>query len=168
MTNLWNQFEGICSVPHPSGHLDAMREHIIGVAKENGLTPEVDEAGNVTFIVYGYMNRGMHEGRTGVTLYYYDAVVNTVEEQLFIPYNKSFDILKADIEQLSYISKETIRNAQTFPQDYDFMTDSVDNVKYICGMSVPPNMMANIATEIWNQWLGKGYTKEREVEENGT
>ena len=47
MTNLWNQFEGICSVPHPSGHLDAMREHIIGVAKENGLIPEVDEAGNV-------------------------------------------------------------------------------------------------------------------------
>ena len=69
---------------------------------------------------------------------------------------------------MQWASKEDIVNIQTFPQDYDFMTDSVDNVKYICGMSVPPNMMANIATEIWNQWLGKGYTKEREVEENGT
>ncbi len=67
----------------------------------------IDEAGNINFIVYGYMNRGDHEGSVGVTLYYYDAVVNTVEEQLFIPYNKSFDILKADIEQLSYIN---IRN----------------------------------------------------------
>ena len=25
---IWKQFEGICSVPHPSGHLDAIREHI--------------------------------------------------------------------------------------------------------------------------------------------
>lgn len=46
-TNLWKQFEGICSVPHPSGHLDAIREHIIGVAKANGLDPETDETGNV-------------------------------------------------------------------------------------------------------------------------
>lgn len=44
---IWKQFEGICSVPHPSGHLDAMREHIKSVAIDNGLTPEVDEAGNV-------------------------------------------------------------------------------------------------------------------------
>lgn len=45
---------------------------------------------------------------------------------------------------------EDFRNIQTFPQDYDF---SSENVKYICGMSVPPNMIANIATEIYKQWL---------------
>lgn len=38
----------------------------------------------------------------------------------------------------------------TFPQDYDFGNQSA---KYICGMSVPPNMMANIAARIWEQWL---------------
>ena len=42
------------------------------------------------------------------------------------------------------------RNVQTFPQDYNFCGNSV---KYVCGMSVPPNMMANIATEVWEQWL---------------
>jgi DNA (cytosine-5)-methyltransferase 1 len=42
------------------------------------------------------------------------------------------------------------RNAQTFPQDYDFMDT---DVHYVCGMSVPPNMMANIASEVWEQWL---------------
>lgn len=47
MENLWKQFEGICGVPHPSGHLEAIREHIKGVALSNGLTPEVDEEGNV-------------------------------------------------------------------------------------------------------------------------
>ena len=41
---------------------------------------------------------------------------------------------------------EDFRNVQTFPQDYDFMGE---NVQYVCGMSVPPNMMANVATEIW-------------------
>lgn len=42
------------------------------------------------------------------------------------------------------------RNMQTFPQDYDFDGNSV---KYVCGMSVPPNMMANIALEVYEQWL---------------
>ena len=47
-------------------------------------------------------------------------------------------------------SNEDIRNIQTFPQDYDF---NGGDVKYVCGMSVPPNMMANIATEIYKQWI---------------
>ena len=41
-------------------------------------------------------------------------------------------------------------NVGTFPQDYDFCGNSP---QYVCGMSVPPNMMANIAAEIWRQWL---------------
>lgn len=49
-----------------------------------------------------------------------------------------------------WLSTDDYRNISSFPQDYDFGTE---NAKYICGMSVPPNMMANIATEIYNQWL---------------
>lgn len=41
-------------------------------------------------------------------------------------------------------------NVQTFPQDYNFCGLAP---QYACGMSVPPNMMENIAKEIWNQWL---------------
>lgn len=41
---------------------------------------------------------------------------------------------------------------QTFPQDYDF---GEQTAKYICGMSVPPVMMAQIASEIYAQWLSK-------------
>lgn len=48
------------------------------------------------------------------------------------------------------LSDEDFRNAQSFPQDYNFMGN---DVQYVCGMSVPPNMMANIATEIYDQWL---------------
>lgn len=47
-------------------------------------------------------------------------------------------------------SDEDCRNVQTFPQDYDFGKASV---QYVCGMSVPPVMMAQIAAKIHEQWL---------------
>lgn len=64
----------------------------------------IDGVGNVTFIVYGYMNRGINEGRMGVALYYYDCAVNTIEEQLFIPYKKSFEVLEKEVDNLAYVS----------------------------------------------------------------
>ncbi|MBO4266055.1 MAG: hypothetical protein J5910_02595 [Lachnospiraceae bacterium] len=64
----------------------------------------IDGVGNVTFIVYGYMNRGINEGRMGVALYYYDCAVNTIEEQLFIPYRKSFEVLEKEVDNLAYVS----------------------------------------------------------------
>lgn len=48
------------------------------------------------------------------------------------------------------VTDEDFRNCQSFPQDYDFCGNSV---QYVCGMSVPPNMMANIAMEVYDQWL---------------
>ncbi len=64
----------------------------------------IDGVGNVWFIVYGYMNRGINEGKIGVTLYYYDCAMNTIEEELFIPYTKSYEILAKEIDKLAYIS----------------------------------------------------------------
>ncbi|MBP3602972.1 MAG: hypothetical protein J6J79_02345 [Lachnospiraceae bacterium] len=68
----------------------------------------VDEAGNVTFMVYGYMNRGRHEGQTGISVYYYDSTVNTTEEMVYVSYYKSPDLLMAEIKQLSYVNKTGI------------------------------------------------------------
>ena len=65
----------------------------------------VDETGNITFMVYGYMNRGVHEGSVGVAVYTYNSLSSVVSEQVFIPYGKSYEILKNDIEKLSYINK---------------------------------------------------------------
>ena len=39
---------------------------------------------------------------------------------------------------------------QTFPEDYDFVDQSVE---YVCGMSVPPVMMAQISSAVYEQWL---------------
>ncbi len=41
-------------------------------------------------------------------------------------------------------------NMQTFPQDYNFGSQ---DAKYICGMSVPPVMMAQISSQIYEQWF---------------
>lgn len=68
----------------------------------------VDEAGNVVFLVYGYMNRGRHEGEVGVSVYFYNSMTNTVEEQVYIPYDRSYELLKSDMEKLSYVNKSGI------------------------------------------------------------
>lgn len=64
----------------------------------------IEEGGNMTFMVSGYMNRGHHEGRVGIAVYYYDSVRNLVEEQIFIPYGKSPDILLKEVENLAYLN----------------------------------------------------------------
>lgn len=68
----------------------------------------VDEGGNVTFMVFGYMNRGRHEGRSGISVYYYDSVVNTTEELVYVPCYKSPDLLMAEVERLSYINRQGV------------------------------------------------------------
>lgn len=76
--------------------------------KHNMKILSVEETGNVRFMVYGYMNRGRHEGNVGVQIYYYNNMLNTVEEDAFISYQKSYELLGEDIEKLSYVSKNNI------------------------------------------------------------
>lgn len=68
----------------------------------------VDETENVRFMVYGYMNRGKHEGSIGVQVCEYNGMLNTVEELIFIPYNKAYATLKTDMEQLSFINRNGV------------------------------------------------------------
>jgi len=72
-------------------------EHDIRIIRTN-------ESGSVDFIVYGYMNRGEHEGEVGISVCYYDSTTNTVEERLFIPSSESYQIMKEEIGQVMYIS----------------------------------------------------------------
>lgn len=51
-----------------------------------------------------------------------------------------------------YISNTEVIKASSFPLDYNF-TGSTPS--YICGMSVPPVMTAQIAHQVYLQWLSK-------------
>lgn len=66
----------------------------------------VDETGNVIFIVYGYFNRGIHEGRVGLSVYEYNSATNTTEEKGFVGYSRSAQILMNDISELSYADRD--------------------------------------------------------------
>lgn len=56
-----------------------------------------------------------------------------------------------DMNNLEWLSTESIRNSQTFPIDYDFGTFARSTVNYVCGMSVPPIMIKRIVTRLIEQ-----------------
>lgn len=64
----------------------------------------VEDSGDITFLVYGYMNRGANEGQTGVAAYRYDNAENAVGQLFFIPVSKTYEQLKADVEQLKFLT----------------------------------------------------------------
>lgn len=66
----------------------------------------VDETGKVVFAVYGYMNRGNHEGCVGMVVYIFNSLTNTTEELIYIPYEKSYELLKTEVDKLSYVNKD--------------------------------------------------------------
>ena len=72
-----------------------------------------------------------------------------VEDHVIAPTNTSGGMSVRFVDGEKYSDTDYIAT-QTFPQDYDFGKESV---QYVCGMSVPPVMMANIAAAIYEQWL---------------
>ncbi|MCR5733107.1 MAG: hypothetical protein K6G22_00750 [Lachnospiraceae bacterium] len=100
----------------------------------------MDESGNLTFLVYGYMNRGVHEGEEGIALYFYDSVINANEEQLFIPYKKSYSLLKHDIDALSYINYRgifylyldgSVYQISMEDGSYKRLVDELDEIRFV-------------------------------------
>lgn len=59
--------------------------------------------GDVDFLVYGYMNRGLHEGEMGIAMYQYSSDDNAIEEKFFTPVTQSFEMLKDDIGRLAHL-----------------------------------------------------------------
>ena len=59
-------------------------------------------------------------------------------------------LIRFDIPR--YTSKSEVCCISSFPQDYDFC-DQLPH--YMCGMSVPPIMMAQVAHQVYEQWLSK-------------
>lgn len=66
----------------------------------------MDDDGNMTFSVCGYMNRGPHEGESGIAIYYYNMEQNFVEEAAFIPSTQSQVVIQEELSELAYYNKE--------------------------------------------------------------
>ena len=65
---------------------------------------DVTDDGAIQFLVYGYMNAGLHEGKVGIGIYTYDPEEDTVTEDAFIPTELTFSILDQTIGSLVYLS----------------------------------------------------------------
>lgn len=68
----------------------------------------LDDDGNISFMVYGYMNCGDYEGRVGVLLYDYSAKTNQITERVYIPLETSFQQLNQDLGEFSYVNDKNI------------------------------------------------------------
>lgn len=78
---------------------DSRNQHNIKIIR-------VQDNGDVDFVLYGYMNRGGHEGYSGICVYHYSNDQNAVEERVFIPSTESYEFLSEDLGTLSYVNKE--------------------------------------------------------------
>ncbi len=78
----------------------------------------LDDDGNMNFMVYGYMNAGDYEGCVGILWYKYYAGEQRIEEQVFIPMETTYQILKENLDEFTYVS------------DGDVFYFSVENVIY--------------------------------------
>ncbi|MEG1910584.1 MAG: cytosol nonspecific dipeptidase, partial [Bacteroidales bacterium] len=63
--NVWENFQAICEIPHPSKHEEKIRKFMVDFCKKNGLGVKVDKIGNV--IVSKPATKGM-ENRQSVIL----------------------------------------------------------------------------------------------------
>lgn len=59
-------------------------------------------------------------------------------------------LIRFDIPK--YLSASEVCCISSFPQDYNF---GGQIPHYVCGMSVPPVMMAQVASRIYDYWLSK-------------
>ena len=66
---------------------------------------DMDRKGNTVFAVYGYMNRGEHEGQTGAAIYYYNIEDGYVQEKAFISSRNSGAIVQQRLSNLTYYNK---------------------------------------------------------------
>ncbi|MDO5403587.1 MAG: hypothetical protein Q4F11_09120 [Eubacteriales bacterium] len=65
----------------------------------------VTDSGDCSFLVYGYMNRGEHEGQVGVSLCYYSSRDNEVVEKLFLPVAVPYEILENNVGDVAYLGE---------------------------------------------------------------
>lgn len=80
---------------------DIYSEHDVQILK-------MDDDGNIDFMVYGYMNRGVYEGSVGMIFYRYYSGENRIEELLYVPVNITYQLLKEELDSFSYVNTQQV------------------------------------------------------------
>ena len=68
----------------------------------------MDDAGNMDFMVCGYMNRGAYEGKVAVVLYHYSADDAVITEKACIPVEIPYELLRQSLHDFAYINSHSV------------------------------------------------------------
>lgn len=137
---------------------------------------DMDEDGNIYFVVYGYMNRGEHEGKNGMSLYYYSTESMTTKELFFVECDESYDIMKketgrftyynAQADEFYYLLDETLYKVSLADMTQTALVTDIPSAKYLVSANRKLIAYPNAAAEdqvtvitIQNFETGESYEK---------
>lgn len=80
----------------------------------------MEDGGDFYFIAYGYMNRGVYEGKTGIVLYKYLREDDRIEEQAYIPVNLPAQFFEKGLSEFSFVSAEQFFYFSLYDKIYSY------------------------------------------------
>ena len=80
----------------------------------------MEDGGDFYFITYGYMNRGVYEGKTGIVLYKYLRADDRIEEQAYIPVNLPAQFFEGGLSEFSFVSAEQFFYFSLYDKIYSY------------------------------------------------
>lgn len=125
----------------------------------------MEDNGNMTFSVSGYMNRGEHEGESGIAIYYYYADKNCTKEIVFIPSTNSAAVLEKTLGESAYynqkqnvlylLSEGTLRKIEMEETKQSVLVEGLQRGQYVASddghlFAYQKNTDGKIVTEVWN------------------
>ncbi len=125
----------------------------------------MENDGNMTFSVSGYMNRGEHEGESGIAIYYYYATQNYTKEIAFIPSTQSQAVLEKTLGESAYynskqdvlyvLSNGTLRKYNMADNTSSVLVEGLEKGHYVASsdgrlFAYQKNVDGNVVTEVWD------------------
>ncbi len=69
---------------------------------------DIDNKGNVDYMIYGYSPAENHKGRNGISIMSYDIKSNNSKEQVFIPCKSTAELLDNQLKTLCHVGDRTL------------------------------------------------------------
>ncbi len=94
----------------------------------------IGEGGSLDFAVYGYMNSGTHEGRSGISFFKYDSSTDTTTEQVFSRSDMPFEFLKIEYSDTMYRSRTGSYNVMSNGSLFEISASGKNIEKKLSGL----------------------------------
>ena len=135
--SLWsiNTSSNVVNKIYTTGQENTAESHIEAIS--------VDENGNIEFAVIGYETEGAHAGKSGIGVYTYNSEDDEVTENVFIPYDKPYQVLKEEIGDLYHIDdgilyimlNDTVQYVNMSTKEYGVVADGLLSGNYTINSS---------------------------------